>query len=104
LEDEVFVNMAAAQELQDAGCGVRAFFTIEDANGSVDKHLPDAAVLDVNIAGKMSYPIAERLSQTGIPFVFFTSYDRSALPESWIGSSSDTVFTIPIDKSTTHRL
>jgi DNA-binding NtrC family response regulator len=83
LEDEVFVNMAAAQELQDAGCGVRAFFTIEDANGSVDERLPDAAVLDVNIGGTMSYPVAERLAQAGIPFVFFTSYDRSVLPEPW---------------------
>ncbi len=83
LEDEVFVNMAAAQELEDAGCGVRAFFSIEDASKAVDDRLPDAAVLDINIAGVMSYPVAERLAQAGIPFVFFTSYDRTALPERW---------------------
>ncbi len=83
LEDEVFVNMAAAQELQDAGCGVRAFFSIEDASKAVDERLPDAAVLDINIAGTMSYPVAERLAQAGIPFVFFTSYDRTALPQRW---------------------
>jgi CheY-like chemotaxis protein len=84
LEDEVFVNLAAAEELEDAGCGVRAFFTMEDASKAVDDRLPDAAVLDINIAGRMSYPVAERLAQAGVPFVFFTSYDRTALPEPWI--------------------
>ncbi len=70
LEDEVFVNMAAAQELEDAGCAVRAVFSIEDASKSVDERLPDAAVLDLNIAGVMSYPVAERLAQANIPLSF----------------------------------
>ena len=34
----------------------------------------DAALLDVNLAGERVYPVARRLQQRGIPFVFATGY------------------------------
>lgn len=40
---------------------------------------PDAAILDVNLVGEMVYPVADALITRGIPFVFTTGYDRSAL-------------------------
>ena len=36
----------------------------------------DLAVLDVNINGQFSYPIASNLRERGIPFVFATGYGR----------------------------
>jgi ActR/RegA family two-component response regulator len=40
-----------------------------------------AAILDVNLAGDMSFPIADRLIARGVPFVLATGYDDTALPD-----------------------
>lgn len=43
------------------------------------EHL-DAAVLDINLHGEMSFSVADRLIARGIPFVFATGYSTSVLP------------------------
>ncbi len=40
----------------------------------------DAAVLDVDINGQKVFPIADRLADRGVPFVFFTGRDDIAIP------------------------
>jgi DNA-binding response OmpR family regulator len=41
----------------------------------------DGALLDVNLAGESSGPIAQALAERGIPFIFLTGYsDTNALP------------------------
>lgn len=35
----------------------------------------DGAVLDVNLAGEMCFPIARILADRGVPFIFITGYD-----------------------------
>ncbi|MFW6027592.1 MAG: response regulator, partial [bacterium] len=37
----------------------------------------DAAVLDVNLNGKRSDPVAEVLKERGIPFIFATGYGNA---------------------------
>ena len=41
---------------------------------------PDHAILDINLAGELVYPVADVLLRRGVPFVFLTGYDRSVLP------------------------
>jgi CheY-like chemotaxis protein len=41
---------------------------------------PDAAIVDVSLRGENSYPIAERLSERKIPFVFATGHAEGSLP------------------------
>lgn len=41
----------------------------------------DAAVLDVNLNGTPSFPVAEILLQRRIPFVFATGYGAQGIPE-----------------------
>lgn len=42
----------------------------------------DGAVLDINLHGDRSFPIADALRKRGIPFVFLTGYDSSeVLPD-----------------------
>lgn len=41
----------------------------------------DAAVLDINIRGGSTYPVADILTQRGIPFVFCSGYGDWALEE-----------------------
>lgn len=43
----------------------------------------DAAVLDVNLEGEMSYPVALELERLGIPFLFASGYDDWAVPHEW---------------------
>lgn len=42
---------------------------------------PDAALLDVNLAGEMVFPVADALAGRGVPFALLTGYARDALPE-----------------------
>ncbi len=39
----------------------------------------DGAILDVNLAGELSFPVAAALAERGIPFFFLTGYDDAAL-------------------------
>ena len=45
----------------------------------------DAAVLDVNLHGQLSYPVADALIARGVPFVFATGYDRGRLATAYRG-------------------
>ena len=40
-------------------------------------------MLDVNLNGTKSYPVAERLAACGIPFVFSTGYSDHALGDAY---------------------
>ncbi len=85
LEDEVLVAMMIEDMLQELGCQVVGPFARMDealeriaASGGID-----LAVLDVNVAGQASYPVAEALAKTETPFIFSTGYDAEGLPEIW---------------------
>jgi CheY-like chemotaxis protein len=45
----------------------------------IDTEVIDAVVLDVNLNGQVSYPIADTLAARGVPFVFSTGYDKDTL-------------------------
>jgi CheY-like chemotaxis protein len=45
----------------------------------------DAALLDVNLAGENTAPVAEELRRRGIPFAFATGYGAAGLPEGFAG-------------------
>lgn len=86
VEDETLVAMLLEDMLSDHGCVVagvasrvpQAVEMISDA--SLDLQ---AAILDVNLAGQPSFPLAEALAEKGVPFVFATGYGAGGLPEAW---------------------
>jgi CheY-like chemotaxis protein len=88
LEDETLVSMMVEDMLLDLGCEVvgpfakldQALAFIDSAEGQID-----AALLDVNLGGVRSFPMAEALAGKGVPFVFTTGYDESGLPDVWRG-------------------
>lgn len=87
LEDETLVSMMVEDMLLDLGCEVVGPFAKLDqalAFLSGDDHI-DAALLDVNLGGVRSFPMAEALAGKGVPFVFTTGYDESGLPDIWRG-------------------
>ncbi|WP_114948031.1 response regulator [Microvirga calopogonii] len=40
----------------------------------------DAAILDINLDGKMVFPVMRALAARGIPVVFATGYDQATVP------------------------
>ena len=49
----------------------------------LDAEAIDAAVLDVNLKGQKSYPVADALAARGVPFVFSIGYNNDSLPNSY---------------------
>jgi CheY-like chemotaxis protein len=84
VEDETIVSFLLEDMLTELGCkSVLQAGRIDDALRMLQDHKPDAAVLDVNLGGQFAYPVAARLAELQIPFVFTTGYGRSGLPQDW---------------------
>jgi len=90
VEDESLVAMLLETILEDMGCDtVGPAANIDDglALATDDEHL-DAALLDVNVAGRHVFPVAEALKARGVPFVFSTGYGEGGLPDEWRGQAT----------------
>lgn len=90
VEDESLVAMLLETILEDMGAEpVGAISTVDEALEVVaDDPLLDAALLDVNVAGREVFPVAEALKARGVPFVFSTGYGEGGLPDHWRGHST----------------
>ena len=82
VEDEFLVAEYLGEILRSAGAEVlgplgrvsEALEFLRDEAGSLD-----AVVLDVNLHGQSSFPIADELIRRGVRFVFTTGYDGGAI-------------------------
>ncbi|RAI57215.1 response regulator [Roseicella frigidaeris] len=83
VEDEALVAMLVEDALLDAGAAVVGpAATVSEALSLLSKENPDVAVLDLNLAGETSTPVADVLAQRGVPFVVATGYGAEGLPPS----------------------
>lgn len=86
VEDEPLVAMLIEDLVLEAGCRVVGpASTLQQALDFVAKGGFDAALLDVNLAGREVYPVAERLRAAGVPFVFVTGGGQFEEPVSFRG-------------------
>src|SRR5262249_53547560 len=60
-----------------------------------------AAILDINLAGTLVYPVAEELTQRGIPFVFVTGYGIESIDKRF---SSIPALQKPIERESLQRI
>jgi len=80
VEDEALVAMILEDQLADLGISVAATCaSVPDAMRAIEDNAPQAAILDVNLRGQLVYPVADRLLDRGIPFVFVTGYGRESI-------------------------
>jgi len=80
VEDEALVSMLIEDMLTDMGHDVVTVVSrIEDACDVAHAGDFDAAILDVNLNGRPSFPVADILTQRGIPFAFATGYGAKGL-------------------------
>ena len=80
VEDEALVAMAVELQLLDFGCVIAALaFHVSEAVGAARSLPIDIALLDVNVAGREVFPVADALIARGIPFVFASGYGAQTL-------------------------
>lgn len=80
VEDEIMVLMLIEEMLADLGCAsVTAAATVDQALKAIDANAIDVAMLDVNLNGTKSYPVADALAVRGVPFLFATGYSDHGL-------------------------
>lgn len=85
VEDDWLIVADLVQELEASGAHVIGPIpTLELALRKLDQ-MPDmaGAILDVNLQGKMVFPLADELRLRGIPFVFATAYEADGFPEAY---------------------
>ena len=81
VEDEYLVALEVENALLDAGCIVIGpFASVEDGLAAAQVENVDVALLDVNVAGEMVFPVAYLLEAVGTPFLFVTGYGKAILP------------------------
>lgn len=83
IEDDEIISMLLDDMLADFGCAVVGTATrVEEALGMIGATTAiDAAVLDVNLHGTRSDPVADALAACGIPFVFSTGYGGGGISD-----------------------
>ena len=82
VEDESVVAMWLEDALADLGCiVVGPAARVEEALELLKRESVQAAVLDVNVAGSSVFPVADRLQELNIPFVFATGYGTAGVVE-----------------------
>ncbi|MGE7157491.1 response regulator [Methylorubrum rhodesianum] len=73
VEDEYFIAWDMGDSLQRAGADVAGPVPdAEQALAAIEANTLDAAILDVNLKGDTVYAVADRLSTSGIPYLFAT--------------------------------
>jgi CheY-like chemotaxis protein len=81
VEVETLVSMLIEDMVGDCGGHVVGpAATFEQAIALALEGDLDLAILDVNVAGLVVYPVADILRHRGIPFIFVTGYDPSIVP------------------------
>ena len=80
VEDEVLVAMLIEDMLLDSGCeSVEICGRMDAALTRLAEASFDFVILDLNLEGEFTYPVADHLIERKIPFVFATGYGASML-------------------------
>lgn len=82
VEDDYYQAQDSREILERAGAKVIAVSArVPSLAGLLDEGRVDAALIDINLGGALSFDFARELGRHGIPFAFLTGYDAGILPE-----------------------
>ncbi|MBD8882327.1 response regulator [Rhodanobacter sp. 7MK24] len=82
-EDEMLVAMTLEDVIQRAGFSVLLTARLSQGMELAATEWVDAAILDINLAGEDSFPLAAELRRRKIPFVFASGYGSDGLPDEY---------------------
>lgn len=79
-EDETLIAMDVEQLVVELGYSIFGVHnTLESALAVIEQDLPDLALLDANLMGQSTVPLAMALARRGVPIIFSTGYN--SLPD-----------------------
>jgi DNA-binding response OmpR family regulator len=78
-EDEMLVALMLQDMLTDLGFSTVMAARVGKAAKMAATAAVDCAILDLDLGGEPSYPVAEELRRRGVPIVFSTGYGRASL-------------------------
>lgn len=83
VEDNVIIAMEAEQMLTELGFEtVVTTSSVAGANSAIEANEFAFALLDINLGGETSMPVADRLLRKGVPYLFASGYGEGAdLPD-----------------------
>jgi DNA-binding response OmpR family regulator len=82
VEDEWLIADLLEHVLVDAGFGISGQVgRVKDALALIEVAEFDGALLDVRLNGELSFPIARRLIERNIPFLFLTGHITADVPD-----------------------
>ncbi len=84
VEDEALIAMLFEDILEDTACQiVGPAMNVRQAMELAGAAEIDVAVLDVNLNGESSFPVAALLQGRGVPLIFSSGYGSQGLPPEW---------------------
>ncbi len=82
VEDEVVVGMLIEEMLRELGDEIAGLSThLDEAVILARIATFDVALLDINLNGRQSFPVADAVRARGLPFLFATGYGSHIVPE-----------------------
>ena len=85
VEDEPLVAELLEDMLRDAGYEVAACVgALDKALAALDTLTCDFAILDINLRGNSTEPVAAQLRARGVPFLFVSGYGNTQLSQQFL--------------------
>jgi CheY-like chemotaxis protein len=89
VEDEAMIAMLVEDMLEDLGHKlVTVAGRLEEALAAARDQVVDLAILDLNLGGVLTYPVADVLAERGVPFIFATGYGSGGLKEAYAAQAT----------------
>jgi DNA-binding response OmpR family regulator len=80
VEDEYLIGMELVQILEDSGYVVIGpIATVSAAVATIERSAPSACILDVNLRGEISAPVADCLKAKQVPFFLSSGYKQETI-------------------------
>lgn len=80
VEDDAFIALDLQDVLSEAGYQVIGpVGTVSEAIALLDAHQPDMALLDYNLGEETSIPVAQKLEDLSVPFMFLSGQVSSVM-------------------------
>lgn len=82
VEDEPLLAMGIVDEIADHnGIPIGPVATLAQGIAALRDLAPDACILNIHLGQNLSYELADRLVECGIPFIFASSERRADIPD-----------------------
>jgi DNA-binding response OmpR family regulator len=81
VEDDVLLALDLADTLRDAGLTILGpFGSVDAALDAVRADRPAGAILDIDLKGILSFPVADALAAANVPFLWLSASSPEVVP------------------------